>query len=72
MLRARSFFASPPVQPDAVASERSESQERIYLGHHSNRRGDVKMGLEACKECTPVGMTTAIPTFLSLNVSGKI
>jgi len=30
------------------------------------------MDLEACRECTQVGMTTAIPTSLSLDVSGKV
>lgn len=34
--------------------------------------GGADIRLEGCEECTQVGMTTAIPTSLSLNVSGKI
>lgn len=31
-----------PVWPDALASERNESQESIYLGYRSNRKGWVQ------------------------------
>lgn len=34
--------------------------------------GGAKIGLEAYKECTQVGMTTVIPISLGLNVSGKV
>lgn len=34
--------------------------------------GGAKIGLETYKERTQVGMTTAIPTPLSLYVSGKV